>query len=118
MPLSSSLPARKVSASSMRRVGRRVSMARKNAGELAQNTEEGAFAAAVFGGFDTEINAYIPQVEGVGVQVPKGDGFRHPFGQDDEPVESGDDVVQEGVGVHRVGPGLDILDFEGQVGRR
>jgi len=44
------------------------------------------------------------------MENPEGQGFRRPFGKDDEELEELDEIVEEDLAIDRFGPGLDVSE--------
>src|SRR6266404_1335707 len=73
--------------------------------QLREKGQEGSFAAAPGGGLDADVGANIAQFEGEGVQDPKSEGFRSPFGQDNKADEKLQQRIEQESAVHGLWPG-------------
>ena len=80
--------------------------------ELAEDGEESSFAAALFGGLEPYVGADLAQVEGVGVESPKGESFGAPLGQNDVSGDEAGEVFQEEAAVDWGFPGGDVPGSE------
>ena len=76
-------------------------------GQLAEDGDQGGFAATMGGGFEADVGGDVAQLEGVGVDDPQSQGLRGEPRQDDEAGEVTDDLIEQEQAVHGLGPGGD-----------
>ena len=71
--------------------------------------KQGGFAAAFLRGLDADVGGYVASFEEISMDDPQGQGLGSPSGQDHKLPEEGDESIEQGFAIHRLGPWLDVL---------